>query len=436
MGPSQRPTRSATILPTQFLALLCLAAATVLTAAQGPATAGEGNALKPAPAARTKKALEEFFAAPPARQAGWKFSAEAERLLRRNESAVRQLAWTALRTSPAQQPLKADYEARKVRFEQYTSPYTVKTVGDRPTNGWALFIAMHGGGGAPQEVNDSQWRVMQRYYKDHPEAGGYIYVALRAPNNTWNGIYDDYVYPLVANLIRQFVFFADVNPDKVFIMGYSHGGYGAFAIGPKMPDHFAAIHASAAAPTGGETTGKTLRNTIFTYMVGEKDTAYGRIERCRQFNLEIEKLRAGHPELYPVTLREIAGNGHTGLPDRDLIKEMYPAVRNPVPRDLTWLMTDSVIKNFFWLRVDSPAKEQEVDALCRDNRIILSGTNATAATVLLDGRLVDFNRPVTLEVNGRVSTLKLTPSLLTLCQTMSERGDPELAFTAAVPARF
>ena len=37
----------------------------------------------------------------------------------------------------------------------------------------------------------------------------------------------------------------DIDPDKVFIMGYSHGGYGAYAIGPKMPDHFAAIHASS-----------------------------------------------------------------------------------------------------------------------------------------------------------------------------------------------
>lgn len=60
--------------------------------------------------------------------------------------------------------------------------------------------------------------------------------------------------------------------NKVFIMGYSHGGYGAFAIGPKIPYRFAAIHASAAAPTDGETTAKTLRNTRFSFMIGGKDT--------------------------------------------------------------------------------------------------------------------------------------------------------------------
>ena len=92
---------------------------------------------------------------------------------------------------------------------------------------------MHGGGGAPKQVNDSQWRQMQKYYRDHPEAGGYLYLALRAPNDEWNGFYADYVYPLIDELIRQFRLFGDIDPNKVFIMGYSHGGYGAYAIGPE-----------------------------------------------------------------------------------------------------------------------------------------------------------------------------------------------------------
>ncbi len=78
---------------------------------------------------------------------------------------------------------------------------------------------------------------------------------------------------LIHNLVEQFTIFGDVDPNKVFIMGYSHGGYGAFAIGPKEPDLFAAIHSSAGAPTDGETVAKTLRTTIFTNMVGGLDTA-------------------------------------------------------------------------------------------------------------------------------------------------------------------
>ncbi len=304
-------------------------------------------------------------------------------------------------------------------------------MGTRPANGWPLFIAMHGGGNAPKEVNDQQWGVMKMYYRDHPEVGGYKYIALRAPNDTWNGFYDDYVYPLIANLIKEFTIFGDVDVNKVFIMGYSHGGYGAFAIGPKEPDLFAAIHASAGAPTDGETTGKTLRNTIFTVMVGELDTAYGRFERDQKFKKSIDEFRGSRTDIYPVTVQFIPNNPHTGLPDRDKIKEMYPAVRNPVPKDLTWLMTDKVIRDFFWLHTDAPAKKQEIDALCEDNTIKVTTTpDVTSATLMLDARLVDFKKPVTVEINGARTTHKVQPSLKVLCDDLLRRGDPELSFTA------
>jgi predicted esterase len=380
------------------------------------------------------KALLEFFTAPERKQARWKFSGHLERLLRDNEPAVRRATWEAFCKAPIHEAMKGDFDAKQVRYGEYLSPYTVRTVGAQPQHGWALFIAMHGGGGTAKEVNDSQWKVMQHYYRDHCEAGGYLYVALRAPNDTWNGFYDDYVYPLIDNLVRQFALFGGVDVNKVFIMGYSHGGYGAFAIGPKEPDLFAAIHASAAAPTDGETTGKTLRNTIFTCMVGEKDTAYGRISRDIKFRSAIQELRGQRADIYPVTVKIIPGNGHTGLPDRDMIQEMYPAARNPVPRELTWLMTDSVISNFFWLRSEAPAKQKEIDASCHENHIVVTTTgNPGKASVLLDSRLIDFSKPVTLEINGKSTVHTLHPSLRTLCQTLQRRGDPDLSFTCEAP---
>jgi pimeloyl-ACP methyl ester carboxylesterase len=389
--------------------------------------------LKPSDEVKLKKAVQAFFAAPAGKQAHWKFPSGLEMLLRENEPAVRAAVWQAFKAAPIHGRLESDFAAKQATFENYTSVYTVKYVGRRPTNGWALFIAMHGGGNAPKELNDSQWAKMQVYYRDHPEAGGYIYVAPRAPNDTWNGFYDVYVYPLMANLVHQFLLFGDVDVDKVFIMGYSHGGYGAFAIGPKEPDLFAAIHASAAAPTDGETTGKTLRNTIFTGMVGGLDTMYGRRWRDEKFRDQVNQLRGAQTDAYPVTMTIVEGNGHTGLPDRDLIKDMYAAVRNPVPRELTWLMTDDVIKDFFWLHTDSPGKQREIDATCRDNHLTVTTTNVVSATVLLDSRLVDFQKPVTIAVNGKATARTIKPSLRALCETMQRRCDPGLAFTAELP---
>ena len=362
-----------------------------------------------------------------------KFFSEAEvesidQLLREKPTAARQLAWERYLVSPASRRGKSDFDKNQVTFKNHLSPYTVKTVGKRPANGWPLFIAMHGGGGAPQELNDSQWRHMQIYYKDQKQVAGYKYLALRAPNNTWNGFYDDYVYPLIENLIRQFMTFGDVDPNKVFIMGYSHGGYGAFSIGPKIPYRFAAIHASAAAPTGGQTTAKTLRNTRFSFMVGEGDTAYGRRERCEQFAKEIKELGYDNVEfMYK------PGFGHGGLPDRDMIGEMYDYQRNAAPRHVTWQMTDSVVDRFFWLATDSPQRGQLIDAEINGNQILVKTENLSSFSIFLDRRLIDDPKKpiqITLNHNGKEKKFEVNykPSFKTLCRSLVKTGDIYLSY--------
>ncbi len=389
--------------------------------------------LSPEQLQRVEKAALAFFSATPGERSEWKFDPVTDRLPIADEAAARRAAWKAYRAVPIHDALKKDFESKQVRHEKYVSPWTVKQVGKRPEKGWPLVIAMHGGGGAPTKVNDNQWQIMQRYYRDQPSVTGYQYVALRAPNDVWNGFYDNYVPPLVTNLIRQFLLFGDVDSDKVYLIGYSHGGYGAFFIGPKIPDRFAAVHSSAAAPTDGTISPKALRNTRFTFMIGEMDNAYGRRKRCEAFDAAIRKLKEQDKEGYPVEMELKKGHGHGGLPDRDKIKELYPYTRNPVPRRLTWEPTDGFIKHFFWLSVPEPTKGQVIDAKVHDNTVTLSTQNVGRFDLNLDGRLVALDRPLRVVLNGKVQEHKLDPRLRTLCESLLERGDPELAFTCRIP---
>jgi predicted esterase len=382
--------------------------------------------------ARITEAVADYFRAAPDKRAAWKFDPNLDRWLAEHEEAVRRLVWQAYRAAPIHAEAKKDFDNKVVRNGEHVSPYTVKEVGKRPKAGWPLFIAMHGGGGVPKRVNDSQWRVMQRYYKDQPSVTGYKYLALRAPNDRWNGFYDTYVPPLVVNLIRQFLLFGDVDPDKVYLMGYSHGGYGAFFIGPKVPDRFAAVHASAAAPTDGTISPKTLRNTRFTFMIGENDTRYGRRKRCEAFAEAIAKLKASHVDAFPVEMEFKKGHGHTGLPDRDKIKEMYAHTRNPVPKHLTWDLTDAVIGHFYWLSVPEPGAGKSVEAVLDGNALAVTMRGVKACTLWLDGRLIDMGKPLEVTLNGKRRTVEVRPRLADLCRCLVERGDPRLAFTARV----
>jgi transglutaminase-like putative cysteine protease/predicted esterase len=394
-------------------------------------------ALDPAAEGALRETARRYLDAGEEERKGFRFAPELEAALAGNEPAARAVVWDVYRAAPLHDTLREDFKARRVRHGGRESPYTLRAVGEKPPGGWALFIALHGGGGTRKEVNDSQWRVMERYYRDQPDLPGYLYLALRAPNDLWNGFYDDYVYPLVETLIRQLVVCEDVDPDRVFIMGYSHGGYGAFAIGPKIPHRFAAVHSSAAAPTDGETSARTLKSTVFTFMIGENDRAYGRIDRCRAFDEAVRALRGDRTDIYPVSMDLKPGLGHGGLPDRDKVRDMRGAARNPVPREVSWEMTDGVVGDFFWLSDRRPAKKRRIEAECRDNRITVRTNGSAAFRILLDGRLVDLSRPVAIAAGGRTSTVEPKPSLRTLLDTLLERGDIGLAFSVAVdvPAR-
>jgi len=386
----------------------------------------------PAPTAAAQQALEHqldrWFAASPERRATLEFDRNLDAELRTvaGDARLRALVFAAMQRAE-RAALQEDHQRRVVRAGDKESAFTLKQVGTKPAGGWPLVIAMHGGGGVPKRVNDSQWQHMQVYYRDQPQVGGYLYCALRAPTDEWNGFYTGYFYPLLERLIRQFVVCQDVDPDAVVAIGYSHGGYGAFAIGPKLPHRFAAVHASAAAPTDGESSPVGLHSLRFSFMVGGKDTAYGRAERCQAFANRLQELQEAHPGQYPTQFLLVPENGHTGLPDRDLLAKLLPARRPGIPRELWWEVTDGVVRDHYWLRLPEPGKGQRLHAQCRDQQVVLELPASCRVELWLDARLVDLTRSVEVVAGDRKRQLSPQPSLRTLCSTMLERGDPWLA---------
>ena len=346
-------------------------------------------------------------------------------------------AWRAYLAAP-DPALKADFDANVVRTADRTAPYKWRTVGEKPKEGWGLVIAMHGGGGAPKAVNDREWEGMfARYYKDHPEAGGYVYLALRAPNDEWDGFYDAAISPLVERLIRGFVKYEGVDPDRVYAMGASHGGYGTFVIGPKIPYRFAALHPAAGAMTPDRTAGENLRNVRFTWAVGENDDAYGRIKLDREFADSWKGWKARYGG-FDGGLEEVAGHGH-GIGDweADKIAEMRPYVRKANPKRVVWTQTDSVLHRFYWLEALKPTPKGSIDASVEGNTVTLATSGQGEIALWLSDALVDLSKPVVVVRDGVSATYRLAPSLATFCDGLEKTGDPRLAAPVrlVVPAK-
>ncbi len=170
--------------------------------------------------------------------AGQSFADEA--LTREQAEKSKQLLWGDF-VAQARVLRKDAVEARRVERNGSVLKYDLRTFGKPGPNGRSLFISMHGGGGAPARVNDQQWENQKRLYR--PDEG--LYVAPRAPVDAWNMWFQDDMDSLLDQLIADLVVFENVDPDRVYLMGYSAGGDGTYALAPRFADRLAAAAAMA-----------------------------------------------------------------------------------------------------------------------------------------------------------------------------------------------
>src|SRR5262249_24896476 len=88
--------------------------------------------------------------------------------------------------------------------------------------------------------------------------------------------------------------------------------------------------------------------------------------------------------------------------------------------------------DFYWLHVSKPAAGQAIDASIDGNKVTLTTRKVTKLELRLDGRLLDFRKPLTVSLDGKKSEVKIAPSLARLGRTMAGRGDPHLAASCVV----
>ena len=317
---------------------------------------------------------------------------------------------------------------RSLRFES-------TTFGDAPPTGHSLFISMHGGGNTDPEVNDSQWRNQLKLGQAYKPSEG-IYVAPRAPTNTWNLWHEAHIDGLFDRLIENFIVFEGVNPNRVYLLGYSAGGDGVYQLAPRMADRFAAASMMAGHPN--ETSPLGLRNIGFALHVGELDSPYDRNKVAREWGQKLDDLQKADPIGYAHQVMLHPGKEHwMGLEDRVAIPWMERFTRNPWPDVVVWKQDDLIHPRLYWLAVD-PAKARagdEITARFKDGRISLKINRPIEVSLLLDDALVDLDQPlVVVSEDGARPLFSGTPTrtLRSLHSSLATRPQPPLLAAARI----
>ena len=161
----------------------------------------------------------------------------------------------------------------------------------------------------------------------------------RAPTDSWNMWFRPHITPLFDRLIENFVVKHRVNPDKVYVLGYSAGGDGVYQIGPRMADRWAAASMMAGHPNDAKP--DNLRNIGFGLFMGGNDSSYNRNGMAKTW----KGLLAGLKKRFRwvrSTVRIYPGLGHwMNLRDAEALPWMAKFTRDPCRRRSSGGRTES-----------------------------------------------------------------------------------------------
>ncbi len=308
-----------------------------------------------------------------------------------------------------------------------------RVFGKPPADGRSLWISMHGGGGAPAEVNDQQWQNQIRLYE--PPEG--IYIAPRAPTDGWNLWHEGSIDDFFDRLIENCVMLAGVNPDKVYLMGYSAGGDGVYQLAPRMADRFAAASMMAGHPNDASPLG--LRNLPFALFTGADDSAYGRNKVTADWGKKLDELAKQDPGGYPHRLNVYPGLGHwMNRKDAESVPWMAKLTRDPWPKKVVWCQSSRLHDRFYWLGLPAGVAKpgMTIRAGVENNVITIDAPDVSSLVLRLNDRLVDLEQPLTVRLNGKtVFEGKATRQAGVILKSLEQRGDPHSAATALLEVK-
>ena len=328
-----------------------------------------------------------------------------------------------------------EMKSKSISLGGKTMKFDFIVFGEKPKNGRSLFISMHGGGGAPPKVNESQWRNQMRLYK--PKEG--IYLCPRAPTDTWNLWHQSHIDPLFDRLIENLIIFEGVDPERVYLMGYSAGGDGVYQLAPRMCDRFAAAAMMAGHPNESSPLG--LRNLPFALQVGANDGSYGRNKVAAVWGTKLVDLRDDDPKGYDHFVKIHEGKGHwMNLEDSVAVPWMAKRTRNPLPEKIVWKQDDVTHGRSYWVALPgAEVKARQLIMVSREGQQfnVDKADGIGTLCILLNDEMIDFAEPVTVRFGGKkVHEGKVSRSIAAISRTMIERGDPGLIFSAILNVKL
>ncbi len=234
-----------------------------------------------------------------------------------------------------------------------------------------------------------------------------------------------------------------IDTDRVVLMGYSMGGFGAWNVGLRYHDLFAAVtpfagglsrEEFAAGLLGRDQVTRALLDNVAmvpVYFVhgDEDDVVPVGPERWTDEELIEKKLVhtyveiEGGKHLLTSFLKEDEGT-------RRFREWLDTRVRRASPRRVVHRAIGDYHAGAYWVRIDGMAgPTARVEAEAHRNRVVVTTEGVTRLTLFVDPEVLDPRRTITVFVDGKPAFQgKPRPSLLAVAESFARARDPKLVY--------
>lgn len=327
---------------------------------------------------------------------------------------------------------KKEMTNREVEISDLQMKFFYKTFGKKPKDGRSMYISMHGGGQVESEYNDQQWENQKTLYSI--EEG--VYLVPRAPTNTWDLWHQVHIDTFFHHIIQNMIVHLDVDPNRVYIMGYSAGGDGVYQLAPRMADRLAAAAMMAGHPN--ETSPLGLRNIGFTIHMGENDTPYSRNTVAIDWKKQLSSLHKKDPKGYKHHVEIHQGMGHW-LEGRDSVAIPWISefIRNPFPKRVVWKQDDVTRRQFYWLGVKNPQSRSEIIANMNDQTIVIEKSDVQNLVLYFNDTMLNMDKKVLVEYNGeKLFYGNVERDLKTIAASIKRYADPHMIYYGSLEVKI
>ncbi len=256
----------------------------------------------------------------------------------------------------------------------------------------------------------------------------------------WSYHPDGFILKALAQLKKQY----PIEEDRVFLTGYSMGGFGTWNLGLRFADRFAALLPMAGGISQREymlendaEVRKILFNAanvpIYFYHGDSDNTVNVRFDRksrdqLKEFGYDFEYVEArGVGHMTP--LRD-GGKKVVGAAQKWLGKK----TRKSHPKTVCLHSFGDYMAQSYWIRIDERHEDGPARVTAqvgKRNKIAIVTENVKKLTVFFDEELVNLKKAVQVTVDGkRAFRKKIKPSSEVLLESWEAREDRQLLYSA------